>query len=115
MVCDISPSRDAFPHQIWNSYLKECRRYAQDSKQFLEIRSEAKVNVTGTQGWCATLCHLSMHSHTKIGIPISNNIGDMHQTGSGMGGLMDGQTGRGMDKANTICSPQFFGGIKQFC
>ena len=25
--------------------------YAPDTKQFLETRSEVKVNVTGTQGW----------------------------------------------------------------
>ena len=47
---DTPPSQDAFTHQIWNSYLKEYRRYAPDSKQFLETRSEVKVNVTGTQG-----------------------------------------------------------------
>ena len=56
---------------------KKKRRYAPDSKQFLETRSEVKVNVTGTQGWCATLCHPKMHQHTKFGIPTSNNIGDM--------------------------------------
>ena len=50
----------------WNSYLKEYRRYAPDSKQFLETRSEVKVNVKGTRGWCATLCHPKMHQHTKI-------------------------------------------------
>ena len=49
MVRDTPPSQDAFPPQIWNSYLKEYRRYAPDSKQFLETRSEVKVNVTGTQ------------------------------------------------------------------
>ena len=38
------------------------------------------VNVTGTQGWCATLCHPMMHQHTKFGIPTSNNIGDMLRT-----------------------------------
>ena len=48
MVRDTPPSQDAFPHQIWNSYLKEYRKYAPDSKQFLETRSEVKVNVTGT-------------------------------------------------------------------
>ena len=88
MVRDTPPSQDAFTHQIWNSYLKEYRRYAPDSKQFLETRSEVKVNVTGTQGWCATLCHLKMHPNTKFGIPQNtqfgitslNNIGDMLRT-----------------------------------
>ena len=61
MVRDTPLSKDAFPHQIWNSYLKEYRRYAPDSKQFLETRSEVKVNVTRTQGWCTTLCHPKMH------------------------------------------------------
>ena len=80
MVRETPPSLDAFTHQIWNSYLKEYRRYAPDSKQILETRSEVKVNVTGTQGWCATLCHLKMHPHTKFGIPSLNHIGDMLQT-----------------------------------
>ena len=80
MVRETPPSKDAFPHQILNSYLKEYRRYAPDSKQFLETRSEVKVNVTGTQGWCATLCHPKMNQHTKFGIPTSNNIGDMLRT-----------------------------------
>ena len=88
MVRDTPPSQDVFTHQIWNSFLKEYRRYAPDSKQFLETRSEVKVNVTGTQGLCATLCHLKMHPNTKFrippntkfGIPSLNNIGDTHRT-----------------------------------
>ena len=85
MVRDTPPSQDAFTHQIWHYYLKEYRRYAPDSKQFLETMSEVKVNVTGIQGWCATLRHLKMHPNTKFkiplntkfGIPSLNNIGDM--------------------------------------
>ena len=50
--------------------------------------SEVKVNVTGTQGWCATLCHLKMHPNTKFGIlpntkfgiPSLNNIRYMLRT-----------------------------------
>ena len=30
---DTTPSQDAFRHQIWNSYLKEYRRYAPDTKR----------------------------------------------------------------------------------
>ena len=33
MVCDTLPSQDASTHQIWNSYLKEYRRYAPDTKR----------------------------------------------------------------------------------
>ena len=33
IVRDTPPSQDASTHQIWNSYLKECRRYAPDTKQ----------------------------------------------------------------------------------
>ena len=32
MTCDTPPSQDARTHQIWNSYLKEYRRYAPDTK-----------------------------------------------------------------------------------
>ena len=53
-----------------------------------------------------------MHPHTKIGIPTSKNIGDMHRTGSGMDGLTDGQTDGGMDKAITICLSHFLWGHK---
>ena len=71
---DTPSSQDAFRHQIWNSYLKEYRRYAPDSMQFLEIRSEVKFKVTVTQLWYATLPHPKMHSHTKFEIPTLNNI-----------------------------------------
>ena len=33
MVCDTLSSQDTFKHQIWNSYLKEIRRYAPDMKR----------------------------------------------------------------------------------
>ena len=80
MVCDTPPSQDAFTYQILNSYLKEHRRYAPDSMQFLESRSEVKFKVTVTQLWYATLRHPSMHPHTKFGIPTTNNIRDMLRT-----------------------------------
>ena len=32
MVCDTPPSQDASTHLIWNSYLKEYRRYGPDTK-----------------------------------------------------------------------------------
>ena len=51
-----------------------------------------------------------MHPHTKVGIPYSKNIGDMHRTGSGTGGLTDRRTDGGMDKAIIICLPQFLWG-----
>ena len=73
MVCDTSSSQDAFTHQIWDSFLKEYRRYAPDSMQFLETRSEVKLKVTVTKLWNMTLCHPKMHPHTKFEIPTSNN------------------------------------------
>ena len=80
MVCDTPSSQKAFTHQIWNSYLKEYRRYAPDSMQFLKTRSEVKFNVTVTKLLYATLCHPKMHPHTKFEIPTSNNIRDMLRT-----------------------------------
>ena len=80
MVCDTLSSQDAFTHQIWNSRLKENRRYALDSMQFLEIRSEVKFKVIVTKLWYATFCHLKMHSHTKFEILTSNNVRDMLRT-----------------------------------
>ena len=79
-MCDTPSSQDAFRHQIWNSYLKEYRRYAPDTMQLLEIRSEVKFKVTVTQLWYATLPHSKMHSHTKFEIPTSNNIRDKLRT-----------------------------------
>ena len=75
--CDTSPSQDASTHQIWNSYLKGYKRYAPDTI-ILETRSEVKVKVT--QKLYVALCHPKMHLHTKFGISISKNIGDMHKT-----------------------------------
>ena len=74
MLCHTPPSQDAFTHQFWNSYLKEYRRYAPDSMQFLETRSEVKFKVTVTQLWHGTLPHLKMYPHTKFEIPTSNNM-----------------------------------------
>ena len=69
MKCDTPPSKDAFTHQILNSYLKEYRRYAPDSMQSLETRSEVKFKVTVTQLCYATLRHTKMHPHPKFEIP----------------------------------------------
>ena len=80
MVCDTPSSQDVFTHQSWNSYLKEYRRYAPDSMQFLETRSEVKFKVKVTQLWYATLLHPKMHPHTKFEIPTSNNIRDAMDT-----------------------------------
>ena len=74
MVCETPSSQDRFKHQIWNSYLKDYRRYAPDSMQFLEIKSEVKLKVTVNQSWYGTLCHPKMHPHTKFEIPTSNNM-----------------------------------------
>ena len=73
-VCDTPPFQDAFTHKIWNSYLKEYRRYAPDSMQFLETKSEVKFKVTVTQLWYGTLCHPKMHPHTKFEIPIRDML-----------------------------------------
>ena len=45
MVCDTQASQDAFTKPILNSYFKEYRRFAPDSMQFLETRSEVKFMV----------------------------------------------------------------------
>ena len=45
MVCDTQPIQDAYTNQIWNSYLKEYKRYAPDTI-ILKTRSEIKVTVT---------------------------------------------------------------------
>ena len=56
----------------------------------IKTKSEVKVKVTVTRKWYATLRHPKMHPHTKIGIPTSKNIGDMHRTRSGTEGRTDG-------------------------
>ena len=80
MVCVTLSSQDAYTHQIWNSYLKEYRRYAPDSMHFLETRSEVKFKVLVTKLWYATLRHPKMHPQFKFEIPTSNNIRDMLRT-----------------------------------
>ena len=80
MVCDILSSQHAFTHNIWNSYLKEYRRYAPDSMQFLKTRSEVKFKVIVTRLGYGTLRHPKMHLHSKFEIPTSNNIRDMLKT-----------------------------------
>ena len=80
MKCDTPSYQDSFKHQIWNSYLKENRRNAQHSMQFLKTRSEVKFKVIVIQLWYATLCHPKMHSHTEFETPSSNNIRDLLRT-----------------------------------
>ena len=43
------------------------------------LKTGSEVMVTVTQKRFATFRHPKMHLHTKFGIPISKNIGDMHQ------------------------------------
>ena len=110
MVCDTQPSQDASTHPIWNSYLKEYRRYASDTKRdgrtdiFITIKTKSEVKVNVTQKWYATLRHPKMHPHTKFGVPTSKNIRDMHRTRSGT----DGRTVRLL-----YASQSSFGGIKK--
>ena len=52
-------------------------RYARD---IIILKTRSEVKVTVTQKWYVTPCHPKMYLHTKIGVPISKNIGDMHQT-----------------------------------
>ena len=70
MECDTLPSQDAYTHQIWNSYLKEYKRYVQDTKNH-KTRSEVKVKVTVTWKWYVTIRHPKMHLHIEFGIPIA--------------------------------------------
>ena len=69
--------QDAAINQIWDSYVKEYRRYAPDSVRILETISEVKV--TATQGWYVTLCHPKMHALIKFALP-SNYIRNISQT-----------------------------------
>ena len=73
MICDTPLSQDAYTHQVWDSYLKEYKRYAPDSMQFLETRSEVRFMVTVTQLWYETLCPPKMHPHIKFEIPTLNS------------------------------------------
>ena len=113
MVSDTPPSQDASTHQIWNSYLKEYKRYAPDTKRegrtdrrtdiVNTIKTKSEVKVTVTRKWYATLRHPKLHPNTKFGIPTSKNIGDIHRTRSGT----DGRTVRLL-----YASQISFGGIK---
>ena len=71
--------QDAITHQIWNSYFKECKRCAPDTRI---LKTRSKVNVTVTRIWYVALRYTKMHFHTKFGNRTSKNIGDMHQTQS---------------------------------
>ena len=55
--------------QIWDSYLKKYRRYAQD-RIILETKSEVYVNVRLTVKWYTTLRHPKMQSLPLIRLEI---------------------------------------------
>ena len=88
MVRETPSSQDASTHKIWNSYLKEYRRYAPGTKRdggtdivmTIKTKSQVRVKVTVTRKFYGTLCHPKMYPHTKFMIPTSKNIGDMHRT-----------------------------------
>ena len=64
MALDTLSSQDASTHQILDSYLKYCRRYATDTI-ILDMRSQVKVTVL--QIWCVTHCpiHQILDSYLK--------------------------------------------------
>ena len=72
----------------------------------LETRSEIKITVT--KNWYEILRHPKMHPHTKFGISILNNIGDIHLTQCQQKDTTDVIT-------NYTCMPPKvpFGGIKR--
>ena len=61
MVHDTQLSQDASTHQIWNSSLKEYKRYARDII-ILKTRSEAKVTLT-LKMVCDTLSFQDVFTH----------------------------------------------------
>ena len=60
MVHDTLLSQDASTHQIWNSLLKEYKRYARDT---IILKTRSEVKVTLTRKWYVTPCHPKMHLH----------------------------------------------------
>ena len=61
MVHDTPLSQDAFTHKIWNSSLKEYKRYARDTI-ILKTRSEVKVTLT-LKMVCDTLSSQDVFTH----------------------------------------------------
>ena len=58
MVKNTPPSQDASTHQIWNSYLKEYKRYAPDT---IILKTRSKVTVT--LKWYVTLSSQDAFTH----------------------------------------------------
>ena len=62
--------KDASTHQIWDSYLKEYRRYKLDTKQIQETRSKGHYSVTNLRkmtGNNPKLHLVIINAHTKFG------------------------------------------------
>ena len=76
---------------------------------FLELRSEVKVTVTPRQ--YASLRDPKAQTHTKFGIPTSNNIGDMLWTWVRLE-LTDGRMDTWTESSKTICSQSRLKGHK---
>ena len=53
---------------------------ARDVLQTRILKTRSKVNVIVIRIWHVRLRHPKTHFHTKFRIPISKNIGDLHQT-----------------------------------
>ena len=63
MVWDTPPPKDSFRHRIWNSYLKEYKRYAPDSMPILKTRSRSQWPKNGMWHFVIPRC---MHT-TNLG------------------------------------------------
>ena len=67
MVLDTLPSQDVSTYQIWNSYLKEFRRYAQDTKQDRRTEGRPDRQTDGqTEGRTVQLLNASQSSFGGI-------------------------------------------------
>ena len=66
MVCDTPPSQDASTHKIWNSYLKEYRRYGPDTKAGRTDGLTDRRTDGRTDGWTVRLLYASQSSFGGI-------------------------------------------------
>ena len=73
MVCETASSQDAYTHQIWNSYLKEYKRYAPDT---IVLKTKSEKGHSGQIMVCDTLPSQDAFTHQNDNSYL-NNIGDM--------------------------------------
>ena len=120
MVRDTPSSQDASTHQIWNSYLKEYRRYAPDTKRDGHTEGRTVRLLYASQSSFGGIKGQGHSDPKMVGDTPSSQDASTHKISYlkeyrryAPDTKRDGHTDGRTDSAITICLPKFLWGHKK--